>query len=204
MGRWQTVIEGVRNILLDSFEEAKKTHRRRVTSWVGTGFKFNIYYRSCIKRTFMMSWIVNIPLRNQERPLRLQEDFLETHRRLGISQAARALKIDTDLPGCILGTSIMSKTTKTPLRNPQRPLRLQGWHLDDALENPGVGQLSMKVEIWKLICSFIDIYKRHPLYQKPPRLLSGTSSVLLDSLDEALENPAVRPLSRKVELPPLK
>ena len=64
--------------------------------------------------------------RSQERPLRLQEDFLETHRRLGISQAARALKIDTDLPGCILGTSIMSKTTKTPLRNPQRPLRLQG------------------------------------------------------------------------------
>ena len=80
--------------------------------------------------------------RSQERPLRLQEDFLETHRRFGTSQAARALKIDTDLPGCILGTSIRSKNTKTPLRNHKRPHRLHGWHLDDALENPGVGPLS--------------------------------------------------------------
>ena len=65
-------------------------------------------------------------LRSQERPLRLQKDFLETDKRLGISKTARALKIDIDLPGCIQGTFIMSKTTKTPLRNHQRPLRLQG------------------------------------------------------------------------------
>ena len=83
-------------------------------------------------------------LRSQERPLRLQEDFLETHKRLGISKPARALKI-LDLSGCIQGTFIMSKTTKTPLRNHQRPLRLQGWHLDDALENPGVGALLRQV-----------------------------------------------------------
>ena len=40
-------------------------------------------------------------LRSQERPLRLQKDFLETHKRLGISKPARALKIDIDLPECI-------------------------------------------------------------------------------------------------------
>ena len=40
-------------------------------------------------------------LRSQERPLRLQEDFLETDKRLGISKTARALKIDIDLPECI-------------------------------------------------------------------------------------------------------
>ena len=40
-------------------------------------------------------------LRSQERPLRLQKDFLETDKRLGISKTARALKIDIDLPECI-------------------------------------------------------------------------------------------------------
>ena len=72
--------------------------------------------------------------------------------------------------------------------------------LDDALENPGVSPLSMKVEMWKLIHSFLDVSLGHPLCQKPPRLLSGTSSVLLDSLDDALENPAVRPFSMEVEM----
>ena len=42
-------------------------------------------------------------------------------------QEGRDLKIDTLLPWFILGTSIMSKTNKTPLRNLQRPLRLLGW-----------------------------------------------------------------------------
>jgi hypothetical protein len=36
--------------------------------------------------------------------------------------------------------------------------------------------------------------------QKPPILLSGTTSVILDSLDDALENPGVRPYSSKVEI----
>jgi hypothetical protein len=40
-------------------------------------------------------------LRSQERLLRLQDDFLETDKRLGISKTARALKIDIDLPECI-------------------------------------------------------------------------------------------------------
>jgi hypothetical protein len=35
--------------------------------------------------------------------------------------------------------------------------------------------------------------------KKTPRLLSGTTSILLDSLFDALENPGVGPLSRKVE-----
>jgi hypothetical protein len=51
-----------------------------------------------------------------------------------------------------------------------------------------------------LIRSFLDVSLGHPLCQKPPRLLSGTSSVLLDSLDDALENPGVRPLTMKVEM----
>ena len=38
--------------------------------------------------------------------------------------------IDMKLPGCILEASTISKTTKAPLRNLQRPLRLH----DDALE----------------------------------------------------------------------
>ena len=39
------------------------------------------------------------------------------------------------------------KTTQSPLRNHQCPLRLQGRHLNDALENPGDGQLSRRVDI---------------------------------------------------------
>jgi hypothetical protein len=38
-----------------------------------------------------------------------------------------------------------------------------------------------------LIRSFLDVYYGYSLCQKPPRLLSGTFSVLLDSLDDALE-----------------
>ena len=40
------------------------------------------------------------------------------------SQEGRDLKIDTYLPGCILWIFIMSKPTKTPLRNLHCPLRL--------------------------------------------------------------------------------
>ena len=46
----------------------------------------------------------------------------------------------------------------------------------------GVWALPRKVETWKLICSFLDVSLENPPYQKPPRLLSGTSSVLLDSM----------------------
>ena len=45
-------------------------------------------------------------------------------------RAGRDLKIYMQLPLCIHGSSIMSRTTKTPLRSLQRPLRLH----DDALE----------------------------------------------------------------------
>ena len=47
---------------------------------------------------------------------------------------------------------------------------------------PGAGALSRMVDIWKLICSFFDVSLGHPLCQKPPRHLSGTTSVLLDSM----------------------
>jgi hypothetical protein len=52
----------------------------------------------------------------------------------------------------------------------------------------------------KLIRSFLDVPLGHPVCQKPPRLLSGTSSILLVSLDGALENKGVSPLSMKVEI----
>ena len=134
-----------------------------------------------ILRSSIMSKTTKTPLRNLQRPFRLHDDALETHRRWSISQEGRDKKIDMQLPWCILQASIMSKTVKNPLRNHQRPLRLQGWHFDDALENPGVRPLSGQEEIWKFICSFLNVSLRHSVYQKPPRLLSGTPSILLDS-----------------------
>jgi hypothetical protein len=47
---------------------------------------------------------------------------------------------------------------------------------------------------------FLDLYYGYSLTQKPSRVLSGTTSVLLDLLDDALENPGVRTLPRKVEI----
>jgi hypothetical protein len=47
---------------------------------------------------------------------------------------------------------------------------------------------------------FIDLYYGYSLSQKPSRVLSGITSVLLDSLDDALEYPGVRTLPRKVEI----
>ena len=61
----------------------------------------------------------------------------------------------------------------------------------------GDGALLRQVEIWKLICSFLEVSLRHPPCQKPPRLLSGTSSVLKDSKDDTW--PGVGSLSRRVE-----
>ena len=37
----------------------------------------------------------------------------------------------------------------------------------------GDGALSGQVEIWKFICSFLDVSLGHPLCQESPRLLSG-------------------------------
>jgi hypothetical protein len=37
---------------------------------------------------------------------------------------------------------------------------------------PGVRPFTMKVEIWNLIHSFLDVFKGHPLWQKPPRIIS--------------------------------
>jgi hypothetical protein len=48
-----------------------------------------------------------------------------------------------------------------------------------------------------LICSFLDVSLGHPLCQKPPRLISGTTSILLDSRDDALNNPAVKKMKKK-------
>jgi hypothetical protein len=73
-----------------------------------------------------MSKTTMSPLRNHQCPFRLQDDALETHRRWSTFRAGRDLKMDMQLPWCILGTSIMSKTNKTPLRNLHRPLKLLG------------------------------------------------------------------------------
>jgi hypothetical protein len=51
-----------------------------------------------------------------------------------------------------------------------------------------------------LIQSLLDVYYVYSLCENPSRLLSGTTSVLLDPLDDALENPGVRPLPRKEEI----
>ena len=48
------------------------------------------------------------------------------------------MKIDMKLPGCILGAYSISKITKTPFRNLQRPFRLH----DDALETHRRGSTS--------------------------------------------------------------
>ena len=48
----------------------------------------------------------------------------------------------------------------------------------------GDGAIPRQVEIWKLIYSFLNVSLGHPLCQKPPRLLSRTTSVLLDSKDD--------------------
>ena len=45
----------------------------------------------------------------------------------------------------------------------------------------GDGALPRQVESSKSIHSFLDVYKEPPICQIPPRLLSGTSSILLDS-----------------------
>ena len=48
----------------------------------------------------------------------------------------------------------------------------------------GDGAFPRKVEIRKLICSFLDVSFRHPLCQKLSKILSGTTNVLLDSKDD--------------------
>ena len=62
-----------------------------------------------------------------------------------------------------------------------------------------VGRLSGRVETWKLICSFLDVSLGHPPCQTPPRLLSGTSSILLDSMMTLWRHIGDGALPRKVE-----
>ena len=57
-----------------------------------------------------------------------------------------------------------------------------------------------RVEIWKFIGSFLDVYLGHPPCQKPPRLLSGTTSVLLDSMRIIWRHIGDGALPRKVEI----
>ena len=49
-----------------------------------------------------------------------------------------------------------------------------------------IGQeaIPRQLEPWKLIQTFVEAFKVHPLCQKPPTLLSGITSVLLDSMDD--------------------
>ena len=64
----------------------------------------------------------------------------------------------------------------------------------------GDGALPRQAEIWKLICSFLDVSLRHPPCQKPSRLLSGTSSVLLDSMMTLWRHIGDGALPRQVEI----
>jgi hypothetical protein len=120
--------------------------------------------------------------------------LLETHWRWSTSQAGRDLKIDMQLPWCILGTSIMSKTNKTPLRNLHRPLKLLGGRSGE-LRCYTTSQDGRDLKIntslpWCILSIGILHVKNHqdPI-QEPPM-----------SLNEALENPWILPLSRKVEM----
>ena len=64
----------------------------------------------------------------------------------------------------------------------------------------GDGALPKKVEILKLICSFLNVSFGNPSCQKPPRVLSGTSSVLLDSMMTLWRHIGDGSLLGKVEL----
>ena len=64
----------------------------------------------------------------------------------------------------------------------------------------GDGALPRQVEIWKLICSFLGISLGHPQCQKPLRLLSGTSSVLLDFMMTLWRHIGDGALPRQVEI----
>ena len=111
-------------------DDTLETHRRLSTSQEGRDLKIDMQLPRCILEASSISKATKTPLRNLQRPLRLQEDGLKTHRRWSTFQEGRDLKIYIQLPWCIFEESTMSKTTKTPLRNLQCPLRLH----DDALE----------------------------------------------------------------------
>ena len=136
------------------------------------------------------------PLRNHKRLLRLLGWRSGEPRSKTTSQEGRDLKFDTDLPWCILWISINSKSPR--LLPGTTSVLLDS--LDDALENQRVRPLPRKVDIWKLIQTFHVLYYGYPLRQKSPRLLPGTTSALLDSVDDTLENPGIKPLPRKVEI----
>ena len=68
------------------------------------------------------------------------------------------------------------------------------------LRHLGDGALPRQVEIWKLKCSFPDVSLSHPPCQKRSRLLSGTSSVLLDSMMTLWRHLGYRALPRQVEI----
>ena len=99
-----------------------------------------------------MSKTTKTPLRNLQHHLWLHDDALEKPKRWSNFLDGIDMQIYMQLPWCFLGTSNMSNTTNTPLRNLQHPWRLQGRHLEDTLENQRVGPLSRNAEIWKLIC----------------------------------------------------
>ena len=147
-----------------------------------------------------MSKTTKTPLRNLQHPLWLHNDPLETPKRRSTFQDGIDMKIYMQLPQCFLGTSNMSNTTNTPLRNLQHPRRLPGRQLEDTLEKQRVGTLSRNAEIWKFIHSFLDVSFRHQTCQEPPRLLSGTFSVLLDFKMMLWRHIGDEALSRKVEI----
>ena len=98
---------------------------------------------------------------------------------------------DGALPRKVETWKLICSFLDVSLRHPpsQKPLRLLSGTSSVLLDfmmklwrHIGDDALPRQVEIWKLICSFLEVSLRHPPCQKPPRLLSGTSSVLLDSI----------------------
>ena len=107
-----------------------ETHRRWRTSWLHRDLKINIQQHYYVTKIFIMSESTQTPVRNLQRPPRLQDDIMETHRRWWTSWLHRDLKINIHPHQYVTRPYIISELTFTPVRNLQRASRLQ----DDKME----------------------------------------------------------------------
>ena len=96
---------------------------RWMTSLLPKDLKIKIQPQQYVIRPFIMSESIQTPLRNPQRPPRLQGDKMETHRRWRTSWLHRDLKINIH-PQYVTRPFIMSESTQTTVRNLQRPPRL--------------------------------------------------------------------------------
>ena len=106
-------------------DDKMETHRRWRTSWLHRDLKINIQQHQYVTRPFIMSESMQTPVRNLQRPPRLHDDKMETHRRWRTSWLHRDLKINTHPH-----QNVTRPFNITSVRNLQRPPRLQ----DDKME----------------------------------------------------------------------